>query len=89
MIKLQGEKTVANGHITVSVRAFDDTRELPTHFSVNVNTDTIADRLVRAIDAGVAYTNPRIVNDPNGDWVNFDHQVMGRYLNADLTRLGF
>lgn len=50
----------------------------------------LAERLIRAINAGKAYRNPRLATDVNGKtYVQADHTILGRHMNADLTRLGF
>lgn len=50
----------------------------------------LACRLAKAIDAGKAFINPRIVKDVHGvEYLAYDHVVWGRQMNADLTRLGF
>ena len=50
----------------------------------------LADRLVRAVKAGVVIVNPHVKRDINGrSYVEFDLKVSGRHLNADLKRLGY
>lgn len=49
-----------------------------------------AKRLVAAINAGVVYTNAKVLRDVNGrTYVQADKQVMAKYANSDLRRLGF
>ena len=55
-----------------------------------VKDPKIADRLVRAIEAGVVFKNAKIVLDAHGkSFVTAPATVLGRTLNADLRRLGF
>ena len=50
----------------------------------------LACRLAKAVDAGKAFTNPRIVKDMCGvEYLAYDHVVLGRYLDADLKKMGF
>lgn len=50
----------------------------------------LAERLVRAIDAGVVHVERTLARDINGaTYVAARALVLGRYLNADLKRLGF
>lgn len=47
-------------------------------------------RLVRAIEDGAAFTNPRLAVDIHGQtYVQSTLQVRGKALNADLRRLGY
>lgn len=57
-----------------------------------VTTPRLATRLVNAILAGAVHKNARIVKDVNGQtYVTSDAYliVSGKYMNADLKRLGF
>lgn len=55
-----------------------------------VKDRTMADRLTRALRAGVAAPNPTVKVDVYGQtYVSAEHAVMGRRMNADLRRLGF
>jgi hypothetical protein len=59
-------------------------------FSVAVRQLSVASRLKAAILAGAAYPVRGVLTDVNGQtYVDFDHNVMGRHLNADLKKLGF
>lgn len=50
----------------------------------------LADRLVRAIDAGVVFDRPQVVVDVAGKtYVSASCKVLGRTLNADLKKLGY
>lgn len=59
--------------------------------SVNPKTARqLVKRLVKAINAGVVYTNPKICKDLFGQtYVDAECRVVGRKLSADLKRLGF
>lgn len=55
-----------------------------------VRGEKMARRLERALRAGAVYDSPRIATDVNGKtYVEGSAKVMGRYMNADLRRLGF
>lgn len=55
-----------------------------------VNGEKLARRLERAVRAGVAIGPAAVRTDVNGQtYVNAPHRVMGKYMNADLRRLGF
>lgn len=55
-----------------------------------VKDQRMADRLVRAINSGAAYSNPKVVRDVSGQtYVHADRAFMGKYLNADLRKLGY
>jgi hypothetical protein len=50
----------------------------------------IAERLARALRAGVVCTNVRVCRDDNGKtYAQYESMVLGRYLNSDLKNLGF
>jgi hypothetical protein len=50
----------------------------------------LAERLVRAVEAGVVFTPERVATDVNGNtYLVAPTKVMGRTANADLKRLGF
>ena len=50
----------------------------------------LAQRLKRAIKAGVVYTDPYVKQDAAGKpYVKHGCVVMGRTINADLNKLGF
>ena len=56
----------------------------------SVRTKRDADRLKKAIEAGVVYTNAFVTRDAQGNtYVTSGRTVMGRHLNADLKRLGY
>jgi hypothetical protein len=84
-------KTADDGHFVVESKC-NERPELSTRFGMSCGKSRLlAERLVRAINAGAAWTNPQVVRDVHDvEYVTFDgSQVMGRYLNADLKRLGF
>ena len=50
----------------------------------------LAERLVRAIEDGVVFTNPTQEIDVFGrTYIDSDCKVLGRTMNADLNRLGY
>lgn len=50
----------------------------------------LAERLVKAIEAGVVFPNPKLAVDVRGrTYVSCGLTVVGRRMNADLCRLGF
>lgn len=62
----------------------------PVTYSMAVKDMKMANRLKAAIEAGVVFRDCQIKADVNGqtyvsNWCN----VMGKYLNADLLKLGF
>lgn len=62
----------------------------PKTYSILVGSKKLAERLARAIEAGVVVTNPSLATDIDGNtFVACDHNVMGRTLDADLKGLGF
>ena len=62
----------------------------PKTHGISADTARNADRLVRAINAGAVNYDQTILTDVNGNtYVGDRSRVMGKYLNADLTRLGF
>ena len=62
----------------------------PTCYSMRVRKEKDAKRLAEAMRTGKAFKNPRITTDIHGKtYVEATCLVMGRYLNADLKKLGF
>ena len=62
----------------------------PSTYSISVGTWPLAERLVKAIHAGVVFPDPKVKTDVYGKtYVEATCKVMGRYLNADLKRLGY
>lgn len=50
----------------------------------------LAQRLKRAIDDQQAYEDPEVVHDMNGQsYVEVRSLVLGKYMDADLKRLGY
>ena len=50
----------------------------------------LAERLCRAVRSGAAFGDVTVKVDVNGQsYVNAQHLVMGRHMNADLRRLGY
>jgi hypothetical protein len=61
----------------------------PRTYGISV-TKRNAPRLVRAINAGVVFTDARVATDVDGKtYVAATSQVHTRYINVDLTRLGY
>jgi hypothetical protein len=62
----------------------------PRSYSVLATKLAEANRLKAAILAGAVFPVRGVLTDMNGQtYVDFDHNVMGRHLNADLKKLGF
>ena len=62
----------------------------PHTYGIRTSKPRLRDRLIRAINAGVITENPSLKTDVDGKtYVCFSSAVMGRYLNADLKRLGY
>lgn len=62
----------------------------PNGFGWTVGNQRLADRLVLAIMAGAVFEDPRVREDINGrTYVTGTAKVLGRYLNADLRKLGY
>jgi hypothetical protein len=64
----------------------------PQTYGIGINGGSrkLAERLVRAIEAGAAYADPEIKTDVNGKtYVQARSLVLARCLNADLRRLGY
>jgi len=56
----------------------------------SVRTRADAERLERAIRAGVVFADARVVTDVNGQtYIQAERRVMGKYFDADLRALGF
>ena len=54
------------------------------------NRKSLAERAVRAIDAGVLWPNRRVEKDNKGEkYVGFDFNSIGKYLDDDLRDWGF
>jgi len=52
--------------------------------------NVLANRVARAINAGVVFTNPEIKTDINGKtYIQANCNVRAKRANADLNRLGF
>ncbi len=59
-------------------------------WGVGLKHRKLAERLVRAIDAGKAHTGATVKRDVNGkSYVQANAQIRGRCMNADLACLGF
>ena len=82
--------TEANGSIIVQAyTTLDLDRKELLGWSAGKNA-ALAKRLVRAIEAGKALTSKGVGTDAYGNtYLITEARVMGRYMNADLKRLGF
>jgi len=60
-------------------------------WGIPIDARTLAERLKRAIEAGVVHSDARIETDANGSTYVATTQVRvaGRTMNADLKRLGY
>jgi hypothetical protein len=73
----------------VHVRPVWSTSDRPDSFGW-LAPKKLAHRLVAAIKAGVALTNPVVKTDVEGKtYVHAEAQILGRYMNSDLKKLGF
>lgn len=64
--------------------------KLQTRYAVSVPKRDLADRLVKAINAGAVVSNPSIKKDNyNKEYIEFYWGIRNRALNAELRRLGF
>ena len=62
----------------------------PRGVGIVVRTRKLAERLQRAVQAGVAITVDRVMRDVKGNtYVQENRVVRARTLNADLKRLGY
>jgi hypothetical protein len=58
--------------------------------SVKKSNRSLVRRLVQAVEADAAFTKPTVLKDAAGkDFVSVQINVLGRYLSADLKKLGF
>lgn len=74
-------------NVTVTTTGLDRS---DVHAIHGIKTQDLADRLADAINAGKALQVQGVLVDANGkSYLNTRARVMGRYLNADLKRLGF
>jgi hypothetical protein len=79
-------------HIEVEVTtdAVGVDRKAVTGWWLKPSHGALAERLSRAIKAGVVLTNPVVKTDIAGKtYLSTENQVLARNLNADLKRLGF
>jgi len=62
----------------------------PCSFGWVVDTERDARRLEAAVNAGKAVTHPQIIRDDEGKtFVDVEVHVWGKWLDADLKKLGF
>lgn len=72
------------------VRAYWNGVDRPEGVGVVATNRVLAERLKRAIEAGVVYTDLHALYDVNGNtFASHRSHVLARMLNADLRRLGF
>ncbi len=78
------------GHLVVDTFFTGTDRPRAHGFGLLLREMKLAQRLKAAIEAGKVYTNLHIKTDINGKtYVGYDCTVTGRYMNADLKRMGF
>ena len=89
MFKLTAKIEDKGEYLCVRPVAIDS--PLPLRFGISVGRNRqLGERLIRAIEAGVAITATRVAKDVNGnEYIESHCHVLGRRLNADLRRLGF
>lgn len=59
-------------------------------WGLKASHEKLAERLVKAVNAGKAFRNAEVKTDVNGaSYVAATMQVFGRTMNRDLKRLGF
>lgn len=79
-----------SGEFTVYVEYPDARVDRPRTFGWQVADIYAAERLAAAINAHRATANETVRFDTDGKtYVSATHLVLGRTMNADLTRLGF
>ena len=62
----------------------------PHTYGCSTGNKVLAERLVRAIEAGVAITGATVRTDVNGNtYVQGTNKFLSKRLNADLRRLGY
>jgi hypothetical protein len=86
--------TYSDGYNAVYIDWSDAKVDRPRTYSISTGHGPsgfrLGERLRDAIDAGAAVKFNRIAKDDDGEtYVDAEVLVMGRYLNADLKRLGF
>lgn len=66
--------------------------DLPTRFGISVGSNRkLGERLIRAVNDGKAWTDVAVAIDVAGkEYITFNTlRTSGRYLNADLKRIGY
>jgi hypothetical protein len=82
--------TVDGINVTVHWTGAQLDRPTSGGFGLKGTDRKLAERLRRAIDAGVVYVNPVVATDIYGKtYVASNCVVSGKHLNADLRRLGY
>jgi hypothetical protein len=80
-----------HAHFTVWMDYPDAGVTRPRSYGISCgNNRRLADRLARAVDAGVVMIDPEVRTDIyGGTYVSSTSVVSGKRLNADLKRLGY
>ena len=89
-INLIAHITKEDGSLKVEVTVAGSDLEFRHGWILRPTASALALRLKSAVDAGAVFKNVRVMTDVYGkEYVTGDSQVFGRFLNADLKRLGF
>ncbi len=90
-ITLRARIETKNGGITIIAFADPSVCDRHAHVSAwSVNSAKLAERLVRAIEAGKILVPVKVATDVLGKtYLAATSLILGRTLNADLKRLGF
>lgn len=76
--------------LTVEVSYPNAGVDRPCTYGISVRRGSLANRLVKAINAGVVMADAHIATDVHGQtYVAATCRVLGRRLNADLKRMGY
>lgn len=90
--KIRDNAGVDNDYVVVEIHWEGEPLDRPYTTGIHVakKNHKLAQRLVRCINAQKAFEHPHVARDTNGkSYVSFTLLVIGKYLNADLKRLGF
>lgn len=89
-IKTMGTSWDGKPEINISWRLEGSTLKFRSSVSLQAKDTKLADRLCRAIEAGVVVKNVREATDNNGNkYLTDDFVILMRMANAELKRLGF
>lgn len=90
MLKPTAAIIAEEGAFIVQTRWKGAALDQPMGLGFSVGDMGIAERLTRAINAGVVFEEPQVARNHLGKtYVSSHVMVNGRSLNADLKRLGF